>query len=105
RDRDDTMDVIQDLFSSLWLKAADIHLETKLSGHLYLSARNRVFNLIRQQRVRNDFLGSLATFMTEIGTDTMDLIDERAMAEAIDSEIARLPPKMREVFELSRKHH
>ena len=105
RDRDDTMDVLQDLFSALWLKATDINPETKLSGHLYLSARNRVFNLIQQHRVRNDFLGSMATFMTEVGTETMDAIDERAMAEAVESEIARLPAKMREVFELSRKHN
>lgn len=105
RDRDDTMDVLQELFSALWLKAADINPETKISGHLYLSARNRVFNLIQQHRVRNDFLGSLAAFMTEVGTETMDVIDERAMAEAVEAEIARLPPKMRHVFELSRKHN
>ncbi|MGK6353187.1 RNA polymerase sigma factor [Parapedobacter sp. DT-150] len=105
RSRDDAMDVLQDMFSALWLKAADINPETKLSGHLYLSARNRVFNFIQQNKVKNDYLGSVAAYMTEAGTETMDALDQRDMAEAVEAEIANLPPRMREVFELSRKHN
>lgn len=105
RSREDTMDILQDMFSNLWLKAADIKAETKLSGHLYIAARNRVFNLIQQNKVKNDYLASVAKFLSEAGTETMDRLDERDMVEAIEGEIKNLPPRMREVFELSRKHN
>lgn len=103
RNREETKDLLQDLFSSLWLKAADINEQTKLSGYLYLSARNRVFNLIQHHKVKNDYLSSVVKFLSEAGTETMERLDEKDLINAIESEIQNLPPKMREIFELSRK--
>lgn len=55
RNREETKDLLQDMFSSLWLKSSELKFETKLSGHLYISARNRVFNLIQKNRVKRDY--------------------------------------------------
>ncbi|MND50656.1 ECF RNA polymerase sigma factor SigW [compost metagenome] len=103
RSQEESKDLLQDMFSSLWLKAADIDEQTKLSGYLYLSARNRVFNLIQRNKVKNDYLASVAQFISEAGTETMERLDEKDLINAIESEIQNLPPKMREIFELSRK--
>ncbi|WP_028296506.1 RNA polymerase sigma factor [Olivibacter sitiensis] len=105
RNREETMDILQDIFSALWLRADSINVETKLSGYLYIAARNRVFNLIKQNKIRNDYLDAVATYMSEVATETLDQLDERDMAAAIEAEISLLPPKMRQVFELSRKQN
>lgn len=105
RDPDETMDLLQDLFSNLWLKTEELNVNTKLSGLLYLSARNRVFNLIQHNKVRNDYLSSVIEFIEEGGTDTMDQLDEKDMVQAIEREIQNLPEKMRLVFEMSRKEN
>ncbi|MCO4294228.1 RNA polymerase sigma-70 factor [Solitalea sp. MAHUQ-68] len=105
RSQEESKDLLQDLFSSLWLKAEDINIETKLSGYLYLAARNRVFNLIQQNKVKNDYIASVMKFVSETDTSILQRLDEKELIRAIDSEIQNLPAKMREIFELSRKEN
>lgn len=101
KDEDGAKDVVQDVFSNLWLKSAGLNPETKLSGHLYITVRNKVFNLIAQNKVRNDYLSSVAAFVTESVSDS--LLDDKQLLELVEAEIQNLPPKMKEIFELSRK--
>lgn len=105
RDRDDTLDVLQDLFSSIWLKSDTISPDTNLAGFLYISVRNRVFNLIKHHKVKNDYLDAVAQFMNDSTDETVETLEERDLTEAIENEIQKLPPRVREVFELSRKKH
>ena len=102
KDEEGAKDVVQDIFSNLWLKSSALHADTKLSGHLYITVRNKVFNLIAQNKVRSDYLTSIAAYMTEEVAES-SLLDEKELMELVEAEIRNLPPKMREIFELSRK--
>lgn len=102
KDEDSSKDIVQDVFSTLWLKSSTLNVNIKLSGHLYISARNKVLNLIAQDKVRNDYLSAIASFVTE-STNDASLFDEKQILEIVEAEIRNLPPKMREIFELSRK--
>lgn len=104
RDEEESKDIIQDLFSTLWLKAAVIP-HYNLSGYLYVSARNKVLNLVQHNKVRSDYLTSLAQFSEEMSNVTIDQIDEKDLAVALEREISKLPDKMRIIFELSRKEN
>ena len=103
KDEEGSKDVVQDIFSNLWLKSASLNAETKLSGHLYITVRNKVFNLIEQNKVRSDYLISVAAFAEEVVESS--LLDEKQLIEIVEAEIKNLPPKMREIFELSRKEN
>jgi len=102
KDEDSSKDVVQDVFSSLWLKSSLINTNTKLSGHLYISVRNKVLNLIAHDKIKGDYLTEVAAFVTQ-ATDETVLYDERQILEIVEAEIKNLPPRMREIFELSRK--
>lgn len=102
KDEDSSKDVVQDVFSTLWLKSASLNISTKLSGHLYISVRNKVLNLIAQDKVRNDYLSAVAAFITQSTNDSL-LFDEREILDLVEAEILNLPPRMREIFEMSRK--
>lgn len=102
KDEDSSKDVVQDVFSTLWLKSSAVNVNTKISGHLYISVRNKVLNLVAQNKVRNDYLSSVAAFITNTTNDAL-LLDEREILEIVENEIRNLPPRMREIFELSRK--
>ncbi len=104
KDEENSKDVVHDIFSNLWLKSASLNVETKLSGHLYITVRNKIFNLIAQNKVRNDYLSSVAAFFTDTVVDS-SLLDEKELLAAVEAEIQNLPPKMREIFELSRKEN
>jgi RNA polymerase sigma-70 factor (family 1) len=102
KDEDSSKDVVQDVFSSLWLKSSSLNVNTKLSGYLYISVRNKVLNLVAQNKVRNDYLSSVAAFVSQSTIDAT-FFDEREILEIVEAEIKNLPPKMREIFEMSRK--
>jgi len=105
RDDEEAKDIVQELFSQLWNKAAELDFNVSLSSYLYKATRNKVFNYIAHKKVINDYQASLVQFMEEGELTTDELLREKELAALIEKEIALLPPKMREVFELSRKQH
>jgi RNA polymerase sigma-70 factor (family 1) len=104
-DRDAASDVMQELFATLWTKREELSLTSTLSAYLYTSIRNRVLNIIEHRQVESKYIDSLAAYANNYEAATDHLVREKQLIAIIDREIAALPPKMREVFELSRKSH
>ncbi|TCD05935.1 RNA polymerase sigma-70 factor [Pedobacter frigidisoli] len=105
RDEDGAKDIMQDVFSKIWADAAKLSEPVNFAGYLYTIARNKVLNTIRQQKFQNDYLESLAAYANDISETTLHYLDERDLAAAIEREIFALPPRMRQVFEMSRKEN
>lgn len=105
RDDDEAQDIVQELFTHLWKKSADLDFNIKLSSYLYKAVRNRIFNHLEHRKVVHDYQRSLIEFMDSSVAAADELVRERELALIIEQEIQALPAKMREVFELSRKQH
>jgi len=103
QDREEAIDVVQELFVALWTKRETIAFHTTLSGYLYTSVRNRVLNLILHKKVASDYITSLQNFIDHGEALTDHLVREKELAIIIENEISALPEKMRAVFEMSRK--
>lgn len=105
RNKEEAQDTIQEVFSMIWTKRETINIGTNLSGYLYSCVRNHILNVIVRKDVQHKYIASIKDF-AESGTVTTDhRVRESLFRELIDKEIAGLPPRMREVFELSRKQH
>ena len=100
---DDAKDLVQDVFSVFWLDGPTLELRTTLDAYLYTIMRYKIFNLIDRKRVRSNYLSSLEDFIRKNEYSGEYRVREKQMEELIEKEIATLPPRMREVFELSRK--
>lgn len=100
---EEAKDVLQELFTTLWTRRNSIDLKTNLSAYLYASVRNRVFDIIAHRKVEEKYIASLANFVEKGEYVTDQQLLEQELRELIEREIGLLPPKMREVFELSRK--
>lgn len=104
RDEDEAKDIVQDIFAGLWNSSATLNISSSLKGYLYVTVRNRILNRIRQTKSSDDFIGLLAQQLTGVDESTTDLINERELQEIIDNEVNKLPPRMKQVFQLSREH-
>lgn len=102
RDAEVAKDLVQELFITVWSKADHIKAEAKLGGYLYVAAQNTVFKYIQRSKLEDSYLKSLAEFSTELSNNTTEQLDEKELHALIEQYIKELPPKMREVFELSR---
>jgi len=102
RSEDEAKDVIQELFVTLWLKRAELN-QTNLAAYLFIAVRNRVLDIYARQQVSNKYLSSFQNYLATAPDSAEHLIRGKQLGELIEKEIQALPPKMREVFELSRK--
>ena len=98
-------DIIQDIFVMLWSKRETLELRHSLSAFLYAAVRNHILKAMAHGKVKEKYLTSLAQYFNEGAWTADEGLREQEMAERIEAEIAQLPPKMREVFLLSKKHY
>src|SRR3546814_4308687 len=103
KDREDAKDIVQELFTVFWNKRTEFVLERNLSGYLYTAIRNRVSKHISHKAISSEYYISLQNAIESGNTVTDHLVREKELSAIIEKEIDALPPKMRNVFSLSRK--
>jgi len=102
-DEDEVSDLLSELFIKVWTKRSELSFAPTLSAYLYRSVKNRVINSFENSRVRQAYLDSLQAYINAGSHITEETVRVNELAAQIEAEVARLPEKMREVFELSRK--
>jgi RNA polymerase sigma-70 factor (family 1) len=104
RNEEQAKDLVQDVFASLWFKR-EFNLPTSnLAGYLYTAVRNKIFDLFAHQQVQSKYIDSLQSFIdTNTHVPTDHLVRENQLKFYIEKEIQALTPKMRMIFEMSRK--
>lgn len=102
-DKEDVNDVVHELFLNLWVKRADLHINVSLSAYLYGSIRNRILDHIARNKFVHNYLDSLQHYIERAVPCTERQVLFNELTTLLDKEVAALPPKMREVFELSRR--
>lgn len=105
RNTEAAKDVVQDTLSALWYKHDVLDAGNNLGGYLYTALRNKIFDLLSHEQVAQKHLESLQTYLNKGNFLADHLVREKQLAAIIEQEIAALPPRMREVFELSRKEN
>lgn len=98
----DAKDVVQEVFINLWNNRAQLSVNNLLSNYLYGAVRNRALNVFRHKSIDDKCIVSLQGLVDTETATTDHLIRTKDITLLIEKEIALLPPKMREVFELRR---
>ena len=106
RDQDQAKDIVQELFTNLWIKRENLPVVKNLAGYLITSVRNAIFSYFEHQHVESKYITSLSDFVNTGNIAHTDYrVREKEWEKHIEAAIHSLPKKMREIFELSRKSH
>ncbi len=105
RDREEAKDILQELFITIWNKRKELAINISLPAYLYSAIRNRVFKKMASNTLKTRYAESIQESIKNHECITDHLTRQNQLAALIESEIHSLPPKMREVFLLSRKSH
>lgn len=103
-DREDARDIVQEIFVYLWSNP-NIKIKSQLSAYLYTAVRYKVFDWLDKNKSKSNYLLSLESFIEQGNCITDDYIREREFASIIEKEVSLLPPKMRQIFEMSRQQN
>lgn len=104
-DKEDAKDIVQDLFAAIWAKRKTLLFSTdNVSGYLQAAVRNRIFDLISKKKCYDKHLDELPHYIYKYNNENTDyLVRELETQAYIEGALTLLPPRMRLVFELSRK--
>ncbi|MDN5284240.1 MAG: polymerase subunit sigma-70 [Mucilaginibacter sp.] len=105
QDREIVKDIVQELFVTIWMKRDTISFNHNVSGYLYSSVKHAILRAVEQEDRKNSYTTSLQEFADKGISVTDHLVREKQLKLLIEKEIAALPEKMREIFELSRNNH
>lgn len=104
RNREEAKDLVQDVFTWLWNNRNDFYINTTLSGYLYKSVLNRIFDVVKHKGVIRKYVDSGAHYVEISNADTDYLIREKDITLLIEKEILAMPPRMREIYTLKKKY-
>jgi RNA polymerase sigma-70 factor (ECF subfamily) len=99
--REESEEIVQDVFLNLWRHKKEIRSEEAFKSYLYKIALNNIRNYFVKKQVREKHKQLIAhEYLTVSGDDEPDY---EAVMKQVDRLIERLPEKRREIFLLSRK--
>lgn len=101
-DYDQAAEMAQDVFLKLWEHRQEVDEHKHLKAYLFRAVHNSCINYLKHQKVRGRYLDYLNHYADELFSDNSDGLVEQEISERIGQILASLPPKCREVFELSR---
>jgi RNA polymerase sigma-70 factor (ECF subfamily) len=101
RDEDAAEEVAQEVMVQLWQRRHVVDVDTPLKAYLLRAVRNRSLNHIRHLKVRRDAEPDVElTYNAPLSADMPSGAKELAAAAKLA--VSQLPPRCREIFELSR---
>lgn len=103
RDRALAEETAQEAMMELWKRRASLERLESLRAYLFRSVRNRSLNHLRQQRAHREAEPRVLEGLEPPPPASLRLV-EGEIDEALREAVAGLPPRCREVFELSRVH-
>ncbi|MFA6245332.1 MAG: RNA polymerase sigma-70 factor [Mucilaginibacter sp.] len=106
RDEEQAKDVVQDVFATLWFKRETNLPAINLAGYLFTAVRNKIFDLFAHEKVTTKYFDSLSNYLeSHSGEVTDHRIREKQLEAYIERSVQQLPPKMKLIFEMSRKEN
>ncbi len=101
RHHDDTLDVCQSLFLWVWENRKHLVIKTNFRAYLFVSAKYKVANMIRDGKVRETLFDG-ADF-EQIPDAVFNGLEVKELKNLIHQLINELPAKCREIFVMSRE--
>jgi RNA polymerase sigma-70 factor (ECF subfamily) len=104
-DEQEVEDLLHELFLTLWTRHEQFGEQTLLAPYLYNAVRYRIINIFSKRKLSSRYIDSFNQYLKEefSAEETDHLVRHKELSELIEKEIATLPKKMREVFQLSRQ--
>lgn len=104
-DADMAKDVLQNFFLELWEKRASLPVPNETRAFLLFLLRLRILNALRKEDIRSKHEHVFARLLSDTTANTTDQLYYKHLYEELHQYVNQLPPRIQEVFRLSRFEH
>jgi len=105
KSREESEEVVQEIFISLYLRRNELHITSTLEGFLKNALKNKVLNFFRHQMRKERYVQLVESIPVGQSNEIEEQLHNRDLARQIKEATQRLPEKCREVFILSKIEH
>ncbi|PSL46186.1 RNA polymerase sigma-70 factor (ECF subfamily) [Chitinophaga niastensis] len=98
-------DVLQNFFIELWEKRTTLPLPRETGAFLVFLLKLRILNALRSEDIRSRHEHNFAALLHEHTTNTVDQLQVKEIYAQLHQYTNLLPPRIRQVFYLSRFEH
>ncbi|NII28482.1 RNA polymerase sigma-70 factor [Pseudoflavitalea sp. X16] len=102
---EEARDIIHDLFVYLWEERAHINIAHSLQAFLFAAVRYRIIDHIRRRITRREYADKVQALQTAIISEMEYALDVKDLQLVIENAVRELPPRVQQVYRLSRDQH
>ena len=95
--------MVQEIFKSLWERKEELEINQSVERYLVRSAKFKVFEYIRNKKIREQHLENIVANQTTSLNYTENEVMVSSLSERITNLIENLPSQCRRVFKMSRE--
>ncbi|WP_162618697.1 RNA polymerase sigma factor [Pedobacter yulinensis] len=97
KDKEEAADVVQDIFTTLWNRSADLNI-ANLKSYLLIAVRNQALKAIHKTNRADVYAAELAACFDRDACNTDDAFNLRELCSIIDRAVENMPATMRAVY-------
>lgn len=97
KDKEEAADVVQDIFTTLWNRGADLKI-LNLKSYLLTAVRNQALKASYKTNRADVYASELAACFSEDAGNTDDAVNLRELCSIIDVAVKNMPATMRAVY-------
>ena len=107
KSEEDAEDIAQNIFLKLWTRPDLWQGQESMTGYLYTVTRNEIFNLFKHQKVEQEYESHIirSQLIGELCDEDTSLLENLYYKEIVllvELALNQLPPRRKQVFEMSR---
>lgn len=93
-------DIVQELFVKFWEQRQEVQVETSVKSYFFQSVRNECLNYLKHQGVKEKY----KIHIESVSSDNFfhNKLEEEEINQLVYQTIQSLPPRCKQIFELSR---
>ncbi len=99
-DLEESKDIVQEIFVTIWREKEAITLINSISSYLYRIAINKSLNIFRRGKIEAKYIASLGDYLANQQVTLEEISLEAEQEKTLQNALKELPEKMRLIFEL-----
>ena len=98
---EDAQEIVQNIFTSIWLRRQQLHIESNVSSYLAVAVKYKVFKYLAQRYKREAFQQD--NDWVDFDNSTEDWLQFEELRTRLEQVVSTLPEKCQLIFKLSRE--
>ncbi|SKB63116.1 RNA polymerase sigma-70 factor, ECF subfamily [Parapedobacter luteus] len=96
------LDIVQDIYLSLWRRRSELHIHVSIEYYLFRAARMKISDYFREKYKRQRRDDCISSGFCEAVNNTEETIHYNDLDHFVDGLVNRLPCRCKQVYTLSR---